>query len=221
MERKKPMDKKEVLLLKEAERKRIAEELHDTTVQDMVCLSQQLELILLYMEQDVTLARLETAVARKHVKSMINDMRDTIYNLRPMILSDIGWQALFDRLRDRMLSEDPRLRIHFDIDAVETSDEITAISIYRVVCEGCQNIIKHSGADRIEVSVKDHGTFIKVCIRDNGVGMNHGKDAGKNHFGLQFMSERVDAVSGKMIIVSDLTGTLIEIEIPMERGEYK
>ena len=41
------MDKKEMLLLKEAERKRIAEELHDTTVQDMVCLSQQLELILL------------------------------------------------------------------------------------------------------------------------------------------------------------------------------
>ena len=47
------MDKKEILLLQEAERKRIAEELHDTTVQDMVCLSQQLELISLYIDQDL------------------------------------------------------------------------------------------------------------------------------------------------------------------------
>ena len=71
------MDKKEVLLLQEAERKRIAEEIHDTTVQDLVCLSHQLELVLLYMEQDITLARLETVVARKQVKRMIGEMRET------------------------------------------------------------------------------------------------------------------------------------------------
>ena len=48
------MNKKDILLLQESERKRIAEDLHDTTVQEMVCLSQQLELVLLYMEQDLT-----------------------------------------------------------------------------------------------------------------------------------------------------------------------
>ena len=58
------MKKKEILLLQEAERKRIAEELHDTTVQDMICLSQQLELIFIYMDRDVIQAKLETAVAR-------------------------------------------------------------------------------------------------------------------------------------------------------------
>lgn len=46
------MNKKDILLLQESERKRIAEELHDTTVQDMVYLSQQLELVMLYMEKD-------------------------------------------------------------------------------------------------------------------------------------------------------------------------
>ena len=61
------MDKKEIILLQETERKRIAEDLHDTTVQDLVCLSQQLDLIMLYMEQDMTLARLETAAARRRV----------------------------------------------------------------------------------------------------------------------------------------------------------
>lgn len=212
------MDKKEIILLQEAERKRIAEDLHDTTVQDLVCLSQQLELIIFYMEQDITLARLETAVARRQVKRMIGDMRETIYDLRPVPVNEIGWQASFERLRDRLYNENRELEIYFDIDTVGLSDGITAISIYRIVCEGCQNIIRHSGADCIDVSVKNHGELIKVCIRDNGSGVDTGKISSRNHFGMQFMSERVDALSGKMEIVSDFSGTLIKIEIPVLTG---
>ena len=96
------MKKKEILLLQEAERKRIAEELHDTTVQDMICLSQQLELIFIYMDRDVIQAKLETAVARKRIKRVISEMRETIYDLRPMMIDDIGWQASFERLKDKL-----------------------------------------------------------------------------------------------------------------------
>lgn len=213
------MDKKEIILLQEAERKRIAEDFHDTTVQDLVCLSQQLELIMFYMEQDVTLARLEAAVARRQVKRMIGDMRETIYDLRPMLINEIGWQASFERLRDRLYNGNPELKIYFDIDTVGLSDGITAISIYRIVCEGCQNIIKHSGADCIDVSVKNQGELIKICIRDNGSGVDTGKISSRKHFGMQFMSERVDALSGKMEVVSDFSGTLIKIEIPVLIGE--
>lgn len=217
------MDKKEILLLQEAERKRIAEELHDTTVQDMVCLSQQLELILLYMDEDVTLARLQTAVARRQVKRMIGDMRETIYNLRPMMINDVDWHSSFDRLKEKMFNENPELKVCFDIDAVGISDGITAISIYRIVGEGCRNITRHSGADSIEVSVKKVESFIKIRIWDNGIGIGHGKEetADKNHFGIQFMRERVDALSGKMEVVSDSSGTLIEIEIPTGRGRNR
>ena len=215
------MDKKEILLLQEAERKRIAEEMHDTTVQDMVCLSQQLELISLYIDQDVTQAKLETAVTRKQVKRMISEMRETIYNLRPMMIEDIGWKVSFERLKDKLLDNNLNLDVHFDIDSVDISDGITAVSIYRIVCEGCQNIVKHSSADRIEVSVKNAGNFIKICIRDNGIGMKEVKDVPKNHFGLQLMSERVDALSGKIKVTSDASGTLIAIRIPTGRGIEK
>lgn len=96
------MNKKDILLLQESERKRIAEELHDTTVQDMVYLSQQLELVMLYMEKDLTLAKLETITARKQIKHIIGGMRDTIYNLRPMIFDDIGWMAAWERLKKNL-----------------------------------------------------------------------------------------------------------------------
>lgn len=93
------MNKKDILLLQETERKRIAEALHDTTVQDMVYLSQQLELVLLYLEQDVIQARLEVITARHQIKNIIGEMRDAIYDLRPLILDDIGWDMAWERLK--------------------------------------------------------------------------------------------------------------------------
>ena len=212
------MKKKEILLLQEAERKRIAEELHDTTVQDMICLSQQLELIFIYMDRDVIQAKLETAVARKRIKRVISEMRETIYDLRPMMIDDIGWQASFERLKDKLLGENAFLDILLDIDAVDLSDGITAVSIYRIVCEGCLNIIKHSNADHIEIAVKNDGSVIRISIRDNGIGIGNRVVCCNNHFGMQYMSERVDALSGNMDIFSDSDGTLIKIEIPVERG---
>ncbi|MDE6365260.1 MAG: hypothetical protein K2L86_13540 [Lachnospiraceae bacterium] len=213
------MNKKDILFLQEAERKRIAEELHDTTVQDMVYLSQQLELVMLYMEQDLTLAKLETITARKQIKHIIGGMRDTIYNLRPMIFDDIGWMAAWERLKKKLTEEHPKLEIVLDIDMIDTSDGLTAISIYRIVCEGCQNIVKHSKASHIQLSVKEIGNQINIIIYDNGIGMQEYDDCPSNHFGLQFIVERVKALSGKMKILSDRTGTKISIKIPKKAGD--
>lgn len=55
---------KDILRLQEMERKRIAEDLHDTAVQDMVYLSQQLELVLYYMDNDMAQAKLEAVMAK-------------------------------------------------------------------------------------------------------------------------------------------------------------
>lgn len=119
-----------------------------------------------YMEQDVTLARLETVVARMRVKRMIGEMREMIYDLRPMMIDDVGWQASFEHLRDQLLSDNSNLNVQFDIDPVDRSDGVTAVSIYRIVCEGCQNIIKHSNADCAEISVK-----MKTILSESAFGI--------------------------------------------------
>ena len=92
-------EKIEVLVMQESERKRIADELHDTTVQDLVHLSQQLELATMYMNSDLNQTRLELVSAKKLIKKIIQDMRGTIYDLRPMALDDIGWNAALDKLK--------------------------------------------------------------------------------------------------------------------------
>lgn len=202
---------KEILFMQEAERKRIAEELHNRTVQDMVCLSQKLELAILYMDEDIVQSKLELLSAKKHVKLIIEGIRETIYNLRPMIFDDIGYESAFERLYDKLIEKGYDVR--FDVDNISTEDGITAISIYYIVSEACQNVIKHSQGNKVFVSVKCNSDRINIIISDNGVGFN--SELSGNHFGLCFMRDRVDLLSGDMRIDSNENGTSISIVIPI------
>ena len=204
-------NKKEILLMQEAERKRIAENLHNTTVQDIVSLSQRLELASLYMDKDPVQSKLELLLAKKEIKSIIEDIRKTIYDLHPMTFDDIGYEAAFERLYDKL--KENGYDVHFEIDKVSIEDGVTAISIYHIVREGCQNIIKHAHATKISVSVKCSAEKIDVIISDNGVGFY--KEQSGNHFGLSFMQERVDLLSGDMEIISNEKGTSIHVTIPI------
>lgn len=204
-------DNKEILLIQEAERKRIAEELHNTTVQDMVCLSQKLELAVLYMDRDIVQSKLEILSAKKQVKSIIEEVREIIYNLRPMTFDDIGYKAAFERLYDRMIEKG--YCVSFDIDDISVDDDVTAISVYHIVNEACQNVIKHSQASKVCVSVKCSCDKINVTIADDGIGFD--SEWSGNHFGLSFISERVELLSGDMKIISNKGGTSINVVIPI------
>lgn len=206
------MENREILFQQETERRRIAEELHDTTVQEMIHLSHQLELALLYMDKDVIQSKLEIVSARKQIKGIINGIRETIYDLHPMTLDDIGWDAAFSRLKDDLQNKSGNLGIHFDIDPVDMSDGVTALSIYRIINEACRNIVRHSKAENIWIDVKCLDPMISVCIKDDGIGFS--QQALTNHFGLQFMQERVALLSGEMDIESDSDGTRIRVVIP-------
>lgn len=210
---------KDILRMQEMERKRIAEDLHDTAVQDMVYLSQQLELVLYYMDNDMAQAKHEAVIAKKQIKRMIGGMRETIYDLRPIVFDDIGWSAAFKQLQDKLLKQNPELNIVFDIDEIDTSDGVTAVSIYRIICEGCQNILKHSKAQNAMVSVKHSGKYIKIRVYDDGIGLKresaYDLDSKGHHFGLQFMRERTESLLGNMDILSNSSGTILNIQIPV------
>lgn len=92
-------------------------------------------------------------------------------------------------------------------------DGITAISVYHIVNEACQNIMKHSKAAKVFVFVKKNVDKINISISDNGVGFNSKKIG--NHFGLSFMRERVKLLSGEIEIISNDKGTSIHIAIPV------
>ena len=202
---------REILYFQEFERRRIAEGLHDTTAQELIHLSQQLELAFLYLEQDIVQAKLEMISAKKQIKTIINGIRETIYDLRPTTLDDIGWNATVFCLHDSLIQETD-IQVHFDIDELDCDDGVTAVSVYRIICESCQNIIKHSHAKNMWIFMKVQGNSIHLSIQDDGIGFQAHDE--NNHFGMQFMRERVLLLSGKMNVETGDCGTHIYIEIP-------
>ena len=205
-------DKKKVISLQEQEQRRIANDLHDTTVQELVHLSQQLELIQAYIDTDMIQAKLEISSARKNIKSIIQEMRDTIYQLRPMSFDDLGWKLAIERL-EREIHSKSDISVIFETDDLDGVDPLILISIYRIIREACMNVCKHAEASELSVIVKKIDDNIEITIRDNGKGYNIEKIR-DNHFGLQMMRERVDLLSGTMECDSTAKGTEIHIIIP-------
>ncbi len=206
-------DKKKIISLQEQEQRRIANDLHDTTVQELVHLSQQLELIQAYMDKDMIQAKLEISLARKNIKSIIQNMRDTIYQLRPMSFDDLGWKLAIGRLQQE-IHDRSDTSVIFSVDDLEEVDHLIVISIYRILKEACMNVYKHACASELSVAVKKYAEYIDIIIKDNGKGFDINK-VRENHFGLQMMKERVELLSGTMECDSGLEGTLIHICIPL------
>ena len=206
-------EKIELLVMQETERKRIADDLHDTTVQDLVHLSQQLELATMYLNQDVNQTRLELISAKKHIKKIIEDMRGAIYDLRPMALDDIGWNAAIDKLK-KDLKEKSDINVIFNVCNIDNIDSIIKITIYRIICEACRNTYKHANAESIIVTLRNDNKFLNLEIVDDGIGIGEYDET--NHFGLSMIKEKVDLLSGKVSIFTDDKGTKISIVIPVE-----
>lgn len=211
-----------VLDVQEKERQRIARDLHDSSLQELTHFVHQVELSSLYIDQDPLKAKLELASIEKGLRKVIDDIRNRIYDLRPMTFDDLGLRETLLNFFS-VLNREGRFEILSDIDDIEDQfsegkKEIALIMIYRIIQECVQNAIEHSKGDRIEISLKKNSNAIFIIILDNGTGFNL-KEAEKKdrHFGLSVVKERVFLLGGQMKIDADM-GTRISIEIPLKKN---
>ena len=85
------MKKKELVFeIQELDRRRIARDLHDTSLQNLSHLIHKLELVSMYMDKDMIRAKLELASVSKNINHIIDEIRMVIYDLRPMVFDDLG-----------------------------------------------------------------------------------------------------------------------------------
>ena len=137
---------KKIMEMLETERKRIVSELHDTSLQDIAHFVHMIELASLYIDKDPARAKMELNSVSKGLHNVIEDIRSTIFNLRPMTFDDLGLKASFERLLD-FLNADRDYIMDVEIDDVSCeTDDYFCITLYRVVQECLLNIKKHSQA---------------------------------------------------------------------------
>ena len=206
-----------VLYLQDEDRKRIARDLHDTSLQNLTHLIHKIELCGLYIDQDPVKAKLELSVISKNLKETVNEIRNTIFDLRPMTFDDLGLKAGFERLLEN-INEGKKYRIVSDIDDVSCENNQILLTIYRVVQEGLNNIYKHAEAENINFCCKVAGDICVIDIVDDGKGFYEGVETKESrHFGLSLMKERIELLNGKIEINSAMgEGTKIHMEIPLK-----
>ena len=209
-----------VLDVQEKERQRIARDLHDSSLQNLTHLVHKVELSSLYIDQDPIKAKLELATVEQGLRKVIDDIRNRIYDLRPMSFDDLGLKETLLKLFSS-LNQDGKFNIETDIDEIDinVSDSITElalINIYRIIQECVQNSINHSNGDKIRVTLRNEDNVYSIIIQDNGIGFDLKEAVKKNrHFGLSVVEERVFLLNGKMQIDTE-NGTSILIKIPMK-----
>lgn len=205
-----------VLTIQEAERQRIARDLHDTSLQNLTHIVHQLELFGLYMEKDPIKANLELISIKKGLKSVIDEIRDIIFDLRPMTFDDLGLKETFEAYFQNLKSTTNH-KFVLNIEPVKSNDQNLLLNIYRIGVECVNNSIKHSKATQIGFTCESDGEVCHLCIEDNGVGFSKDDvEIKKNHFGLSVMYERVQMLDGKIDFTTETgKGTTIHIVIPL------
>jgi len=210
-----------ILEAQEKDRQRIARDLHDFTVQNLTSLVHKTELCSKLIDIDIVRAKLELMTMSNTLKTIINDMRNIIFNLRPMALSDLGLNLTVEQFAKQLSSKyDIEVKFKHN-DEVSNVKPVIKTTLFRIIKESCQNVIKHAKANLIKINIcySDHN--IEVTIEDNGVGFDINKindDSYKSNFGLSIMKERIALLSGTLQIQStEGKGTKIYVIIPISK----
>lgn len=213
-----------VLQTQENERQRIAMELHDTTVQNLTGLVHKTELCERLLDMDIIRAKLELLTMKETLHNTINDLRTTIYNLRPMSLNDLGLTVTVERFL-HSIQMNHKIQAVLKVENEERkNNSVVNLTIYRVIQEACNNVIKHAKAASICVFISYQEMGIDVEIRDDGIGFSieeigQGQKKGYG-LGISIMKERVYLLSGTLELKSEKgKGTQIRIHIPLEERE--
>jgi PAS domain S-box-containing protein len=206
-----------LLQAEDAERRRIAKELHDSTAQDLVAVIMNLGTL-----QD-SLAREDTKAARiiedsiALVENSVNDIRTLSYVLHPPRLDELGLVGGISEYAAGVTTRtDTRIRLLAAPDFGRLPDEMEIV-LFRVVQEGIANILRHSGSDTAAIRLARHDGNVVLEIEDNGRGM---ADARVRGVGIAGMNERLQQLGGRLEIESDNAGTLVRAVIPL-RGNRK
>lgn len=202
-----------IISVQENERKRIARDLHDTVLQNLTHILHQLELTQMYMEKDSLKAKLELLSAQQNTKNAIEEIRNIVFDLRPMSFDDLGFKETFDNFYD-LITRYSDFEVVFDVDDITGKSEYYLLTVYRIAREALMNALRHSGGNKIVFRCKNDGKRILLTVEDNGKGFDFSELKEKNHYGLAVIRERVGLLDGTFQIVSD-NGTKVIVDVPL------
>lgn len=200
----------------EEERKRLSKELHDGLGQLLTALKFDLEKVDLE-KADLPKNTGIISDAKKLLAHTINETRNIAFNLMPSILNDFGIVPTIRLVADQIKNKSG-LEVFFktNIEDDHRYKQDAEITLYRIIQEATNNILKHADATRITIDLNQQDDRLYLKIIDNGKGFNmkQVKRNKENRSGLNNMEERVKLLAGEFKIDSKRgDGVIIEVNL--------
>lgn len=213
-----------VVAAQESERQRIARDLHDETGQSLTAIGMGLrglsgKLSSRNKDAIATLHTLETLTA-----DSLKELQRLMTDLRPSHLDDLGLSAALRWYSARIQEHSP-LNIRVDIHGEECDlDDAMKITIFRIIQESLNNIIKHAQAEHVNIHVHFDEKKVRIHVFDNGIGFDReqvqARRTNRPSLGLAGMEERAALLGGTVTVQSRPGyGTEVEALIPYHHAE--
>lgn len=208
---------KQIVSAQEAERQRIARELHDATGQSLTAIGLGLRGVSNALRQDTDKAAGHLRQLEGLVAQALDELQRLIADLRPSHLDDLGLPAALRWYVGEVQSRMP-LNITVEINGEPRPIEPVAnTALFRVAQEALTNVIKHARATSATVQLSYLPSVVRLQVTDDGCGFDVRTQAQRPAWGLLGMEERATLLGGNVIIQSQPgRGTCIEMTVPYQ-----
>ncbi|MFH2037839.1 MAG: ATP-binding protein [Chloroflexota bacterium] len=200
----------------EAERQRLSRQMHDGPAQALSNFILQSEIAMRYLEVDNEKAREELAALKASAMSTFQKVRNFIFELRPMMLDDLGMVPTIRRYGD-MFKEQAGMDLSLTVTGTERRLEpYLEVMIFRALQELLGNTSRHSQASLVKVQMDITDDHIRLVVDDNGKGFDPEIITRDESLGLRLIKERVELLGGVFSVDSSLgNGSRISLSIPI------
>ena len=197
------------------ERNRLARDLHDSAKQQALAASFQLGTVLTLYDSDPQQAKKHLQEADTLVDAVRNELTNLVHELRPLELEEKDFSEI---LRDYVMEWSQRSGIEstININGKDQASLEAREAMFRIAQEALANILRHSSASTVELSIEFSDDTITMTIKDDGCGFDvQAQHAG---LGLSSMQQRAQALGGSLVIDSSPgQGTQITVTLPMKK----
>jgi signal transduction histidine kinase len=214
----------QLLNAREAERKYLARELHDSPIQKLIALRYQLSECVAQVGPETahTLSAL-----REETGALVNELRRLCRKLRPPLLDAFGLASAI-RAHGEEKGQQHAITVEFTVDEESESwplSEEATVSLFRIYQEALTNVIKHAHAQHVTVQLTRDDSIIRLEVQDDGRGFEHpgslNRLADAGHFGLLGIQERVELLGGTFTLTSKKgEGTTLRARVPLRTASF-
>jgi len=212
-----------IIKAQEEERHRVARDIHDGPAQLLANIVMRAEFCLKLLDIDRTKVKEELYELQHMVRQSLQDVRKIIFDLRPMVLDDLGLVPAIKRYVEDFQSQ---YGLAVELVIIGTPRRFSSaieVAVFRIMQECLSNIRKHAQATMVAIKIEFLNNKLNAVVKDNGVGfhpetmINAGK---KECFGILGMRERTQILKGEINLISAPgQGTTISVSVPLEGEE--